>query len=277
MKKKRLIPVLLLKNGFLVQSKSFARYQNLGNPVTAVKRLSEWAADELIYLDISRDNSYDLRRDDLGYPNRGNIIDIISDVAKVCYMPIVVGGNICSIDDILLRLANGADKVSINTKALEYPCFIKESAKEFGSQCIVVSIDVKKTSDGKEVVMTNKGKDTTPYTPVDWAKKVEDFGAGEILLNSIDQDGVGKGYDIELLRSVSDAVNIPVIACGGVGEWSHLAEALDNTTVDAVAAANIFHYMDQSVYLAKKYLFERGYNVRSPDLISKTEERYGVL
>lgn len=272
MKKKRLIPVLLLKNGFLVQSKSFARYQNLGNPITAVKRLSEWAADELIYLDISRDDLYDMRRDDLRHPNRHSIIDIIADVAKVCYMPIVVGGKIRSLTDILTRLANGADKVSVNTKALEDPLFIKEASKEFGSQCIVVSMDVK-TIDGKYIVMTNGGRNITLYSAIEWARKVEDCGAGEILLNSVDRDGVKNGYDIELLRSVSDVVSIPIIACGGVGEWSHFAEALDKTGVDAVAAANIFHYIDQSVYLAKQYLFERGYNVRPPVLISETEEK----
>jgi cyclase len=270
MKKKRLMPVLLLKNGFLVQSKSFSRYQNLGNPVTAVKRLSEWAADELIYLDISRDDVYDMRRDDLGHYNRSNLRDIISDVSKDCHMPITVGGKIRSLDDIAVRLANGADKVSINTRALEAPAFIKEASEEFGSQCIVVSMDVKLNEKGYEV-MSEGGKKPTGRDPVNWAKEAERQGAGEILLNSIDRDGRKNGYDIGLIGPVSAAVDIPVIAMGGVGEWEHFAEALDKTGVDAIAAANIFHYYDQSVYLAKKYLHDNGYNVRQPDIILEGE------
>ena len=266
MKKNRLIPVLLLKNGFLVQSKAFSRYQNLGNPVMAVKRLSEWAADELIYLDISNDDHYDMRRDDLGCNNRHTIIDIIEDVSKHSLMPITVGGRIRTIEDIEVRLANGADKVCINTKAIEDHNFISEAANQFGSQCIVVSMDVKFLN-GCYWVMKGGGKQKTNFDPVLFAKIVEEFGAGEILLNSIDRDGKKNGYDIELLNSVANGVSIPVVACGGVGQWEDFAIALNETKVDAVAAANIFHYTDQSVYLAKKYLFEKGLNVRYPDLI----------
>lgn len=265
MKKKRLIPVLLLKNGFLVQSKLFQRHQNLGNPVIAVKRLSEWAADELIYLDISRDDVYDLKRDDLGTPNRSSVMDIIADVSKVAHMPIAVGGKIRTIEDIRMRLGNGADKVCINTMPLENPKFITEAAREFGSQCIVVSMDVKKTSDGYEVYK-NGGKEPTGLDPMAWARQVQESGAGEILLNAIDRDGARSGYDLDLIASVADSVKIPVIALGGVGEWEHLAEALAKTNVDAVAAANIWHYIDQSVYLAKKFLHDKGYNVRPPDI-----------
>ncbi len=265
MKKKRLIPVLLLKNGFLVQSKLFTRHQNLGNPVIAVKRLSEWAADELIYLDISRDDVYDLKRDDLGTPNRSSVMDIIADVSMVAHMPIAVGGKIRSVDDIRLRLSRGADKVCINTKPIEDPQFITEAAREFGSQCIVVSMDVKKTPEGYKV-FKNGGTISTGYDPVSWARQVESLGAGEILLNAIDRDGARTGYDLDLIASVADSVKIPVIALGGVGEWEHFGEALAKTNVDAVAAANIWHYIDQSVYLAKKYLYERSFNVRPPDI-----------
>lgn len=267
MKKKRLIPVLLLRNGWLVQSKQFRRYQNLGNPVSAVKRLSEWASDELIYLDITRDDSYDLRRDDLGHPNRHSIFEIIDDVSKVAFMPITVGGRIRTLQDIERRLALGADKISINTAAIEEPRFIEAAAKEFGSQCIVVSIDVK-TVDDKTFVAARGGAQLTQLTPQDWATQVEQFGAGEVLLNSVDRDGMKTGYDLELLDQVARSIKIPVIACGGVGEWEHLAQALEQTAVDAVAAANIFHYSDQSVFLAKKFLHERGLNVRSPDLLA---------
>jgi cyclase len=266
MKKKRLIPVLLLKNGFLVQSKSFSRYQNLGDPVTAVKRLSDWASDELIYLDITREGPYDMRRDDKGHPNRNNIIDIIRDVSQYCHMPVTFGGRIRTLEDIALRVMNGGDKVSINKKALEDLHFVTQAAKEFGSQCIVVSIDAL-LAGGRYVVMSDGGRVVTEHDPAEWAKKAEGCGAGEIFLNSVDRDGTQQGYDIDLIRIVSEAVRIPVIACGGAGKWSHMAEVFDKTQADAVAAANIFHYYDQSVFLAKQYLYEHGYNVRSPDLL----------
>jgi cyclase len=265
MKKNRLIPVLLLKNGFLVQSKGFRNYQNIGNPILAVRRLSEWASDELIYLDITRDDLYDVRREDLRYPNRNNITDIIKDVSKECHMPITIGGKIRTIEDIERRIKNGADKVSINTKPLEDPSFITQAAREFGSQCIIVSIDAK-LENGRYVVMSNGGRVPAAYNPVEWAKKAQECGAGEILINSIDRDGMQNGYDINLIDSVSRAVSIPVIACGGVGNWQHFLDAFKNTNVDAVAAANIFHYKDQSVFLAKKYLYENGCNVRKYSL-----------
>lgn len=267
MKKNRLIPVLLLKNGWLVQSKEFCRYQNLGNPITAVKRLSEWGSDELIYLDISRDDVYDIRRDDQGYPNRQSFLQIIEDIAKVTFMPITVGGKIKTVEDIARRLALGADKIAVNTAALENPEFVTSAAKEFGSQCIVVSIDVK-IAEGKYWVFSHKQGKVTGYDPVELAKTVERAGAGEILLNSVDRDGMNCGYDLELINQVAQAVHVPVIACGGAGDWEHFAQVLNTTKADAAAAANIFHYRDQSVFLAKKYLFEHGANVRQPDLIT---------
>jgi cyclase len=264
-KKHRLIPVLLLKNGWLVLSREFKQHQNLGNPITAVKRLSDWASDELIYLDISRDENYDLRRDDLGHPNRRSFLEIIEDVSKVSFMPTTVGGRIRTLDDIERRLALGADKIATNTQAIHDPAFIEAAAREFGSQCIVVSMDIKKI-DGRDIVVTAGGREVTGWDAVAWAKMAESRGAGELLVNSIDRDGMKRGYDIPLLDDVSRAVRVPVVAVGGVGGWPHLAEAFDKTAVDAVAAANIFNYMDQSVYLAKKYLFGHGYKVRPPDL-----------
>jgi len=261
-----MIPVVLLRNGWIVQSKGFDRYQNLGNPVSSVKRLSEWASDEIIYLDISNDDFYDTRRDDQGYQNRDNFLDIIRDVSEIAFMPITVGGKIRTLEDIENRLKSGADKICVNTKAIYDIGFIEKAAKEFGSQCIVISIDAKLTG-GCHKVFADGGTIETQYTPAELALMVADSGAGEILINSIDNDGRGKGYDIQLINQVADAVSLPVIACGGVGDWTHLSEALDNTKADAVAAANIFHYIDQSVFLAKKYLYEAGYNVRKPDLI----------
>ena len=267
MKKNRLIPVLLLRNGWLVQSKGFCRYQNLGNPTIAVKRLSEWASDELIYLDISKDDVYDIRRDDQKYANRQSFLEIIEDVSKVTFMPITVGGKIRTLGDIEKRLSLGADKITLNTRAIEDKGFIEEAAKEFGSQCIVISTDVK-IVDGNYVVFSKGGTIPITYDPVRWSKIVEDHGAGEILLNSIDRDGMKNGYDIALLKLVSENVTIPVIACGGVGKWEHFGEAFEKTKVDAVAAANIFHYIDQSVFLAKRRLYEDNFNVRNPNLIN---------
>lgn len=266
MKKKRLIPVLLLRNGWLVQSKGFSEYKNLGNPIMSVQRLSEWASDELIYLDISQDDTYDLRRDDLRDPNRHSVLEIIEDVSKKAFMPITVGGKIRTIQDIEARLLRGADKISTNTQALRDASFITKAAKEFGSQCIVVSIDAK-LIDGKYIVMTNGSQEPTEHEVVSWAKIVESRGAGEILLNSVDRDGRKSGFEIPLLQAVSNAVNIPVIGCGGAGEWSDFAEAFEKTNIDAVAAANVFQHVDQSVYLAKKYLYEHNYPVRPPELL----------
>ena len=265
MKKNRVIPVLLLKNGWLVQSKGFSRHQNLGNPVTAVKRLSEWGSDELIYLDISEGNNYDLKRNDQGYENRFSFFEIIQDVSKVSFMPMTVGGKIKTLNDIEKRLSLGADKISINTAAINNPKFVKEASREFGSQCIVLSIDAKMINNQYKV-FKNHGKEMAKFDPIELSKLYEDNGAGEILINSIDRDGTSLGYDIELIKQVSNNVKIPVIALGGVGDWDDFAEALDETNVDAVAAANIFHYRDQSVFLAKKFLSELNYNIRKPNL-----------
>ena len=267
MKKHRVIPVLLLRNGFLVQSKLFKRYQNLGNPVTAVKRLSVWGSDDLIYLDITRDDTYDMRRDDLGHANHDSVLDIIEDVSRNAFMPITIGGRIRSLQDIERRLSRGADKISINTIALDDPDFITTAAREFGAQCIVVSIDARLEEDGVHRVRRDGNREATGWTAVDWARRVEQMGAGEILLNSIDRDGMKNGYDLPLLDTVSAAVRIPVIGCGGVGEWEHRAQGLQQTRVDAVAAANIFHYSDQSVYLARQHLYGAGLLVRSPELL----------
>ncbi len=266
MKKNRLIPVLLLKNGWLVQSKGFNRYQNLGNPTTAVKRISEWGSDELIYLDISKTDEYSIRREDQNYPNRQSFLEIIEDVSKVTFMPITVGGKIESLSDIEERLKLGADKIAINTSVIDNPEFVLKCAKEFGSQCIVVSIDAKiKGSD--YFVYNNKTSSIVDSKVTELSKLSEEFGAGEILINSVDRDGLGGGYDIDLIKKICSIVEIPIISCGGVSEWSHFHEALDLTKTDAVAAANIFHYRDQSVYLSKKYLYENNCNVRKPDLL----------
>ena len=266
MKKNRLIPVVLLRNGWIVQSKGFSSYQNLGNPIASVKRLSEWASDEIIYLDISTDDKYDLRRDDQGYKNRDNFLDIIRDVSDVTFMPITVGGKIRSLSDIEIRLYSGADKVCLNTMAIEDIKLVESAVREFGSQCIIISIDAKEGPNGHKV-FSHGGKRETKFEPHELATIAENSGVGEILINSNDRDGQGTGYDIQLLQQITNSVSIPVIGCGGVSEWHHFSDAFEQAGVDAVAAANIFHYVDQSVFLAKKYLFDNGVNVRKPDLI----------
>lgn len=265
-KKKRLIPVLLLKNGMLVQSRGFNRHQILGNPITAVKRLSEWASDELIYLDISRDDNYDLKRDDQGYENVKSFLGIIEYISKETFMPITIGGKIKNLKDIEKRLMLCADKVSINSQAINEKQFISSAAKEFGSQCIVISIDAKRV-ENEFYVFSNFGKINSKIKVRDWLKVVQEEGAGEILLNSIDNDGLGLGYDTELIEQITSEIKIPIIICGGVGDYFDFEEGLKNPKIDAVAAANIFHYRDQSVYLAKKYLYDEGYDVRKPDLL----------
>ncbi|MCB0359157.1 MAG: imidazole glycerol phosphate synthase subunit HisF, partial [Bdellovibrionales bacterium] len=197
MQKIRVIPVVLMRGGIVVQSKSFRRYQALGNPQTIVARLTNWYSDELVYLDISRGKDLEQRRLDLNYQPRDHVLAILQDISKHSFMPLTFGGGVATIEDVYARLDNGADKVAINTQAFVDPGFIERCAKEFGSQCLVVSIDAKESESGHEV-MIEGGRTPTGVSPVDWARQAQEFGAGEILLNSIDRDGRGQGYDIEL-------------------------------------------------------------------------------
>jgi len=266
MLKTRLIPVVLLRNGLVVQSKGFRRYQLLGNPTTVVKRLSDWASDELIYLDMTRNDDYDLRRDDLNHPNRSGVLDIVSDVARCCFMPLTFGGRIRTLEDAAARIQRGADKIAINTQAVRQPEFVTLCGREFGSQCVVASIDVRRRSTQGWEVFIDGGREATGLDAVEWAMRLEQRGAGEILIHSIDRDGSGQGYDLELVGAVTAAVDIPVICLGGVGNWAHFVEAAQVTGVSAVAAANIFHYSENSVYNARRYMHREGCNVRPPEL-----------
>ncbi|WPU65836.1 imidazole glycerol phosphate synthase subunit HisF [Peredibacter starrii] len=263
MLKKRIIPVVLLRNGAIVQSRLFKRFQVLGVPSAVVKRLSSWACDELIYLDISPGGSYSFGREDLNYPELSGISDVIELVSKSCLMPLTFGGGIRNIEDIRFRLSLGVDKITLNTAAVENPSLISEASKLFGSQCVVVSVDAKKNTDGRYCILKG-GKELQDKCPVKWAQEVEALGAGEILLNSVDRDGTASGFDLELIEQVASNVKIPVIAIGGAGEWSHFEEVLLQTKASAVAAANIFQHSENSVYNLKKYLFDKGFNVRKP-------------
>lgn len=262
MLKKRIIPVILLRNGVIVQSRKFKRYQILGSPTAAVQRISSWNSDELIYLDISPSNKYELGRNDLNYPEYDSIEEIIKLIATKCFVPLTFGGKIKSFDDVRMRLKNGADKITLNTAAIDFPELIQKCSSEFGKQFIVVSIDAKKVG-SRDYIICKGGKIDTKLCPFSFAKEVEALGAGEILINSIDKDGTGEGFDLELIDKMAKSVNIPVIAMGGAGNWEHFEEAL-KTNVSAVAAANIFQHSENSVYNLKNHLWKSGFNVREP-------------
>lgn len=262
MLKNRLIPCLLLQNGLLVRSEKFNVHTVIGNPVHEVERFSQWSVDELIYLDISRDDYYDQRRDDMKVQRITSVLEILEEVAKTCFMPLTFGGRIRTTQDIHDRISRGADKVAINTIALEKPQFITEAAQVFGSQCIVVSMDVKQHGAGRYEVYAHWGQGPTGLDPVSWAKEVERLGAGEIFLNSIDRDGTAEGYDLDLIGAVATAVRIPVIACGGVGRYEDFAAGVLQGKASAVSAANIFHFKELSDKNAKRAMKKAGVSVR---------------
>jgi len=277
MLKTRLIPVLLLKNGILVRSRTFSLHQSTGNPIYQVERFTEWKADEIIYLDISRDSQYDLRKGssvigstsskaNIDGTNNNNIIDLIKEVSKICFVPLTIGGKIRTLDDIRKRLESGADKVTINSIAIENPSFIELASKEFGSQCIVVSIDVKRNINNSNLdwtVFKSFGKEATGFNLNEWSKIVENNGAGEILVQSIDNDGTGIGYDLESIKNVADSVDIPVIALGGVGTYQHFVDGYLKGNATALAAANIFHFKEQSIIKAKDFLINNNLEIRT--------------
>jgi imidazole glycerol-phosphate synthase subunit HisF len=247
---KRIIPCLDVKEGRVVKGTNFLELRDAGDPVENAKAYEEQMADELCFLDITA-----------SHEKRKTIIDVVERVAHEVFMPLTVGGGIKTIENIRETLRAGADKVTVNTTAVERPEFVRESSDIFGSQCICVAIDAKRRGDGFEVY-TYGGRKPTGIDAVEWAKRAEELGAGEILLTSMDRDGTKIGFDIELTRTISEAVRIPVIASGGVGTLEHLYEGLVEGKADAVLAASIFHYREFTVKDAKKYLRERGVNVR---------------
>ncbi|MGE0201164.1 MAG: imidazole glycerol phosphate synthase subunit HisF [Candidatus Melainabacteria bacterium] len=263
MLKKRLIPCLFLQNGFLVRSEAFTTHQLLGNAVHQVERFNAWEVDELIYIDITDDAGYNIGRQDMKVKGDDDVLTILEKVARTCFMPLTFGGRIRTMADIQARISRGADKVTLNTAALDNPAFITESANFFGSQAIIISIDVRETSPGVYEVFADHGRRATGRTPVAWAREAERLGAGEIFLNSIDRDGLATGYDLALIRQVAEAVTIPVIACGGVGQFKHFAEGITEGRADAVAAGNIFHFTELSGKRARKELIKVGVDVRN--------------
>ena len=259
--KTRLIPILLLQNGLLVRSELFKIHQAIGTPIYEVERFNQWNVDELIYLDIGRGDLYDLRRDDHKLKGLDDALGILDAVSRTCFMPLTWGGRITSVDQMREIFRRGADKITINTAAVRTPELIEQGARVFGSQAIVVSIDVLRHSAGRCEVMIDGGRTPTGLEPSAWAREVERRGAGEILLQSIDRDGTGMGYDVEMIRSVASATSVPVIACSGVGQYTHYAEGI-RAGASAVAAANIWHFKELSDRGGKRALAKAGVNVR---------------
>jgi cyclase len=251
MLKKRIIPCLDVKDGRVVKGINFMNLKDAGDPVEQAQIYDKGGADEICFLDITASSE-----------NRKILLDKVSETAKSCFVPLTVGGGVSSIDDIKNLLLAGADKVSINTAAVKNHNFIKESSIRFGSQCIVIAIDVKKVSDNKWEVFTHGGRNPTGIDIIKYAKIVENNGAGEILLTSMDRDGTKMGYDIELTKTISNLVSIPVIASGGVGNLDHLYDGFKLGLASAVLAASIFHYGNYTILEAKKYLSDKNIAIR---------------
>ncbi len=254
MLKNRLIPVLLLKNDRMVKPIKFGAEgeRDVGAPETTARIYNSQDADELIFLDIAATGA-----------GRGFLLNTLRDVAENCFVPLTAGGGIRTLDDIREVLRAGADKVSINTAAVERPEFIREAAKMFGSQCVVVSIDFKKTTLGKYDVFTERGTKATGLDVLGWAKRVVELGAGEILLTSIDREGTMTGYELECIKMVADAVGVPVIANGGAGTRADCVAAIKESGASAVAASSLFHFSDSNLTQVKSFIFNSGVAIRS--------------
>tara|TARA_B100000700_G_scaffold135041_1_gene150860 strand:- start:4070 stop:4825 length:756 start_codon:yes stop_codon:yes gene_type:complete len=250
MLKNRIIPCLDVKNGRVVKGINFVDLKDAGDPVEQAKIYSDSGADEICFLDITASNE-----------NRDTIYDVVEKTSKKCFVPLTVGGGVRNVDDINKLLNCGADKVSINTAAVQNPDVVVESSKKFGSQCIVVAIDAKKNEDRWEI-FTHGGRNNSGIDAIEFAKKMEEKGAGELLVTSMDRDGTQLGYDIDLMFNISSKVNIPIIASGGVGNLNHFFDGIKLGKANAVLAASIFHYGKYSIKDAKNYLNKKGLPVR---------------
>ncbi len=248
---KRIIPCLDVTAGRVVKGVSFVELRDAGDPVEIARRYDEQGADELTFLDITASSD-----------DRGILFRIIEQVAEQVFIPLTVGGGVREVQDVRNLLNAGADKVSINTSAVTNPQLVADASARYGSQCIVVAIDAKQIASGKWEVFTHGGRKATGLDAVGWAKKMQTLGAGEILLTSMDQDGQKRGFDLALTRAVTDALEIPVIASGGVGNLQHLADGVKLGGADAVLAASIFHFGEYTVQQAKQYMAKQGIEVR---------------
>jgi cyclase len=252
---KRIIPCLDVDNGRVVKGVKFVDIRDAGDPVEVARRYDREGADEITFLDITATHD-----------NRDTIVHVVEQVASEVFIPLTVGGGIRTLDDIRRMLNAGADKVGINSAAVSNPEFVREAALRFGSQCIVVAMDAKKVSQLNEAdrweIFTHGGRKATGIEAIGWAKKMVEYGAGEILLTSMDRDGTREGFDLPLTRAISEAVTVPVIASGGVGNLDHLAEGVIEGKADAVLAASIFHFAEYTIQQAKEHMASRGIEMR---------------
>lgn len=261
MLKTRLIPVLLLQSGFLVRSELFKIHQIIGNAINEVERFNQWNVDELIYLDITRDDNYHQQRVDTRVKGKSHPLDILKEVSKTCFVPLTWGGRIASIEDMRQRFLYGADKITINTQAVLKPELIDTGAKTFGNQAMVISIDTFQHPDGSYEVYIEGGTKPTGKTPEEWAFEAQERGAGEILLQCTNLDGTGMGYDLKLISEISQRIRIPLIACSGAGTFEHYAQAI-KAGASAVAAANIWHFKEMTDRQGKRAMMRAGINAR---------------
>jgi imidazole glycerol-phosphate synthase subunit HisF len=248
---KRIIPCLDVTGGRVVKGTKFLNLRDAGDPVECAREYDRQGADELVFLDITASSD-----------DRKTMVDVVERTAEKVFMPVTVGGGIRTVEDVRQMLRAGADKVSVNTAAIQNPDLVRAGSEQFGSQCIVVAIDAKRKAPGQWEVYTHGGRNSAGLDAVEWAKKVVALGAGEILLTSMDADGTKTGYDLELTRAISEAVNVPVIASGGAGSLEHLYDVLTTGCADAVLAASIFHFGEYKVEDVKKYLNDRKIRVR---------------
>jgi cyclase len=247
----RIIPCLDVKDGRVVKGVNFVDLKDAGDPVEQARLYDAAGADELCFLDITASSD-----------NRDTLYDVVSRTAEQCFMPLTVGGGVRTVEDIRKLLLAGADKVSINTAAVKTPEFVREAAEKFGNQCIVVALDAKQVSPGKFEIFTHGGRNATGIDAIAWAKRMTSYGAGEILLTSMDRDGTRGGYDLPLTRAIADAVNVPIIASGGVGTLDHLVAGVREGHASAVLAASIFHFGEYTLRQAKEHLRAAGIPVR---------------
>jgi cyclase len=253
---KRIIPCLDVDGGRVVKGVKFVNIRDAGDPVEVARRYDQQGADELIFLDITASSD-----------NRDTLVHVVEQVAQEVFIPLTVGGGIRELGDITLMLNSGADKVSVNTTAVNNPDFIREASTHFGNQCIVVAIDAKRVDDSGDgeyrwEIFTHGGRNPTGLDAIEWARKMEQYGAGELLVTSMDRDGTRNGFDIDLMKRISSGVGIPVIASGGVGNLDHLAAGVLEGGADAVLAASIFHYGEYTVGEAKQHMADKGIEVR---------------
>lgn len=257
----RLIPALFIKNGLIVRSEGFSYHQLIGNVINEAKRYNDWQADELVYIDISRSGEYDLGRDDHKIQAYHNIEEIIELTSKVCFMPLTFGGGIRSLADIDLRIRKGADKITLNTGAIQQPGLIRQAAEKYGSQAVVISVDYR-IVDGSPVVFSEFGQKDTGMSVLDWISECEKLGAGEIFVNSIERDGKANGFDLETIGKVCASTKLPVVACGGCGDTYDFLDVAKVPGISGIAAGNWFHFTENSYPRAKQFLKKNGINIR---------------